>query len=339
MYRLLKPLLFRVPAEMAHEHAMTFFRLMQKVPGFCSTLGWLNRSPEELKRELFGLTFPNPIGLAAGFDKDAKIIPLLSNAGFGFLEVGTVTPLPQPGNPKPRLFRFPQEEAILNRMGFNNAGADAMAVRLKKRRLRQHITTPIGINLGKNKITPEEDAPRDYALAFERLKDLGDYFVVNVSSPNTPGLRNLQSTKSLEDILKAMKNVCDAIVPPILLKLAPDLENDEIITIAEAAADIGYAGIILTNTTLSREKVSKAIPFGAGGISGQPLRDRSREILQLAHKATSLPIISVGGINSTEETLWRLDHGASLVQIYSALIYQGPFLPRRIMRGLAESRS
>lgn len=296
-----------------------------------------------LEVRLWGLSFPNPLGLAAGLDKDGVALGVWPHLGFGFVEVGTVTPQPQPGNPKPRLFRLPQDRAALNCMGFNNQGAAALAERL--RRLRQRLI-PIGVNLGKGKTTPLEAAATDYLASFRVLRELGDYFVINVSSPNTPGLRSLQAAKHLEPILAALQEENPA-KKPLLVKIAPDLDWPEIDAILELAQAYGLAGIIATNTTLRRDNLKTRFLPGlgplttaAGGISGAPLRERSTQIIRYIHQATGgqLPIIGVGGIFTLDDALEKLAAGASLLQVYTGWIYEGPSLVPRLLRGLAASR-
>ncbi len=293
-----------------------------------------------LQVKLWGLTFPNPIGLAAGFDKDGLGLAVWPSLGFGFVEVGTVTAQAQPGNPKPRLFQLPQDRAGLNRMGFNNQGAAALAERL--RQLPQH-RIPIGVNLGKSKVTPLEEAAADYLASFRLLKDLGDYFVVNVSSPNTPGLRSLQATEQLEPILVALQQENQG-QKPLLVKIAPDLDWPQIDGILELAQIHQLAGIVATNTTLRRDNLkTHSLPGGrplteeAGGISGAPLRARSTEVIRYIHQTTQgkLPIIGVGGIFTLADALEKLEAGASLLQVYTGWVYEGPGLVPRLLRGLA----
>lgn len=297
-----------------------------------------------LKQSLWGLSFPNPLGLAAGFDKDGIAAGMWSVLGFGFAELGTVTLHPQPGNPRPRLFRLVQDQAVLNRMGFNNHGAAAMAARLGSQDWGQH-PIPIGINLGKSKVTPLESAVSDYQESFRLLQGLGDYFVVNVSSPNTPGLRSLQDTERLGPILAALQDLNQG-QKPILLKIAPDLEPEAIAELVDLAMQQQLAGIIATNTTISREglqtqilpQTGKAIAEEAGGISGAPLRQRSTEVIRLIWQQTrgQLPIIGVGGIFTAEDAWEKITAGASLVQLYTGWIYEGPGSLPRIATGLLQ---
>lgn len=293
----------------------------------------------QLSQTLWGLKFSNPIGLSAGFDKDGVAANVWSSFGFGFAEVGTVTFHAQPGNPRPRLFRLPDDLAALNRMGFNNQGAAA----LQKRLQRRNFGIPIGINLGKSKITSLDSAAEDYLGSFRLLKSLGDYFVVNVSSPNTPGLRSLQATDQLEPILAALQTENQA-EKPLLIKIAPDLEREDIWAIVELAQRYQLAGIIATNTTIRRDglKTQKIggnpIQEEAGGISGAPVRARSTEVIRLIWEQTqgSLPIVGVGGVFSAEDAWEKITAGASLIQVYTGWIYEGPTMVKRILQGLGE---
>lgn len=306
-------------------------------------------SDERLKQTLWGLSFSNPIGLAAGYDKDGEALGAWSNFGFGFVEVGTVTLEAQPGNPRPRLFRLPTDLAILNRMGFNNQGAAAMAKRfslLAKEKIAQKI--PIGINLGKSKVTPLEKAAADYLGSFRLLKEWGDYFVVNVSSPNTPGLRSLQESTQLATILDAIQQENQG-QKPLLVKIAPDLDWEAIAQIIEIVKTYQLSGIIATNTTISRDglktkildKTGKSIAEEAGGISGAPLRKRSTEIIRFIWKQTrgTLTIIGSGGIFTAEDAWEKIIAGASLIQVYTGLIYEGPWMIRRLNEGLLQKLS
>jgi dihydroorotate dehydrogenase len=295
-------------------------------------------SDSRLEKTVFGITFPNPVGLAAGFDKDAKMFEDLAYCGFGFIEIGTLTPKGQPGNPQPRLFRLKEDKAIINRMGFNNEGVDAAIERLKKRKTK----TIIGGNIGKNKVTENEDAINDYILNFNALFDHVDYFVVNVSSPNTPGLRDLQEKEPLKHLLFSLMQVNNlkSIQKPILLKIAPDLTDSQLDDIIEIVNETKIAGVIATNTTISREglKTDKSLveEIGAGGLSGKPVRERSTEVIRyLATKSNkSFPIIGVGGIHSEQDALEKLDAGADLIQLYTGFIYEGPSLVKRINKAI-----
>ena len=292
-----------------------------------------------LKREVFGLTFENPVGLAAGFDKDGKYFRAMSSMGFGFLELGTVTPKPQDGNPQPRLFRLPQDEAIINRMGFNNEGVHALVERLKQGKPKNVI---IGGNIGKNKVTPNDKAHEDYVYCFEALFPYVDYFVVNVSSPNTPNLRELQDKEPLTKLLTMLQELNhqkDA-PKPILLKIAPDLNNAQLDDILEIVKDSKIAGIIATNTTISREglkeKKQRISEIGNGGLSGQPVKQRSTEVIRyLSTKSNGeLTIIGVGGIATPQDAIEKLEAGASLIQVYTGMIYEGPMMVKNINKAL-----
>jgi dihydroorotate dehydrogenase len=293
-----------------------------------------------LEREVMGLKFKNPVGLAAGFDKNAELVEELAEFGFGFIEIGTVTPLPQPGNEKPRMFRLPADEGLINRMGFNNQGVDVAAERLRRIKRNGLI---IGGNIGKNKITPNEEAVSDYIKCFDRLFDVVDYFVVNVSSPNTPGLRELQEKEPLKNILNTMqqRNRKNDISRPILLKIAPDLTDAQLDDIVEIVQETKIAGIIATNTTITRENLQseEILTRQTGGLSGKPVRERSTEVIRyLAQKSNgSFVIIGVGGIHSPEDAIEKLEAGASLIQVYTGFIYEGPGIVKRINEGILRS--
>lgn len=298
-------------------------------------------SPKQTRKtEALGITFAGPFGLAAGFDKDGKLIRPLADLGFSHIEVGTVTALAQPGNDRPRLFRLVADRALINRMGFNNLGAAKLAARLEKLRASKTTLPVIGVNIGKSKITPIEDAVTDYSTSAELLAPLADYLAVNVSSPNTPGLRTLQSTESLKPILEAV--MAKAGTTPVLVKIAPDLVDEEIVEIAGLAIELGLAGVIATNTTIARTGLktpaAKIEAIGAGGLSGAPLKTRSVEVLRLLNQviAGRIAIISVGGIETAADVQERLNLGANLVQGYTGFIYQGPFWARKINRELAQ---
>lgn len=329
LYRHLKPLLFRLDAERAHGLGKLALRAAASTPLGAS---WRRRNrvdDRRLEQRLLGLRFANPVGLAAGFDKDGDVVAAMPLLGFGFVEVGTVTPRPQSGNPRPRLFRHPAEESLQNRLGFNNRGMDALARRLE--RLRP-LPFPLGVNLGKNKATPQADALADYRLLLRRFAPLADYLVVNVSSPNTPGLRDLQSAEFLRPLLAEAVAIGDR---PVLVKIAPDLETAAAVDLCAAAVEAGAAGVIATNTTADLGLLTAADP-GGGGLSGAVLRERSFALLDALarelHGRTVL--ISVGGVDSPEEAYRRLRAGASLVQLYTALVYRGPGLVGEINRGL-----
>lgn len=298
---------------------------------------------KQLERQVFGLNFPNPVGLAAGFDKDGKHIPGLACLGFGFIEVGTVTPLAQDGNPQPRLFRLPKDKALINRMGFNNEGLDALVENLKKLRQQGALNgTLIGGNIGKNKVTPNETAVNDYLLCFDKLFPWVDYFVVNVSSPNTPGLRELQEKEPLTRLLNLLqeKNRAQTSPKPILLKIAPDLTDSQLDDIADIVRATGLAGVIATNTTISRADLntpeSEIAAIGMGGLSGAPVRERATVVIRYLRQklGKEVAIIGVGGIDSAQSAQEKLAAGADLVQVYTGLIYEGPGLVKRILEGL-----
>lgn len=340
MYRLIiKPIFFLLSPEKAHYTAMGLLKCWCAIPGGKSFVRWIfqKKSPD-LEREVFGLKFPNPVGLAAGFDKDARWVDELDCLGFGFVEIGTVTPLAQSGNDKPRLFRLPMDHALINRMGFNNAGADAAAIRLKKRNSR----IIVGGNIGKNKITANEDALLDYQKCMTALHDVVDYFVVNVSSPNTPGLRALQEKEPLMKILSNLQiqNKATLKPKPILLKIAPDLTNEQLDDIIDIVNQSGIAGVIATNTTISREGLRTPLTdvevIGAGGLSGIPVRERSTEVIRyLKTKSNNaFPVIGVGGIHSSEDAINKLKAGADLIQVYTGFIYEGPSIAKRILDGI-----
>lgn len=296
-----------------------------------------------LSQQVWGLDFENPVGLAAGFDKDGLAAGIWSSLGFGFAELGTVTLHAQPGNPRPRLFRLPLDQAALNRMGFNNQGAAALATNLQGLWQQRSRQIPIGINLGKSKVTPLEAAAADYEGSFRQLQELGDYFVVNVSSPNTPGLRSLQATEQLAPILETLQQANTA-RKPLLVKIAPDLEWEAIADVIALAQRYQLAGIIATNTTISRdnlrtqviEQTGNPVTEEAGGISGAPVRQRSTDVIRFIYQQTqgSLPIIGVGGIFSAEDAWAKITAGATLVQVYTGWIYEGPWMVRRILEGL-----
>jgi dihydroorotate dehydrogenase len=326
VYPLLRPLLFRLEPEAGHAAGMAALRAVQALPFARS-----HRSVDpRLRQSLFGREVPNPVGLAAGFDKDAVAVRGLAALGFGFVEVGTVTPLAQAGNPRPRLFRFPEAESLQNAMGFNNAGMDVLRRRLQA---IYPLDVPLGINIGKNKATPPERALDDYETLLRGLADLGDYLVVNLSSPNTPGLRDLQNESFVRSVLGIAAGITSK---PVLVKIAPDLEPEAAADLGEVAVEAGAAGILATNTTTDYALLPGAKDFG--GISGKVLREKSFRVFEAVARRLfgRTVLISVGGIDSGEEAWRRLRAGASLVQVYTALIYQGPGLVRRINRELLE---
>jgi len=336
MYFLLKPILFKFDPEKVHYFVTRNLKRFNRFPGGAalSKAIWAINDPR-LEKEVFGLKFKNPVGLAAGFDKNADVISEMANLGFGFIEVGTVTPLPQDGNPKPRMFRLPADGGLINRMGFNNMGMDVVAEHIASYRKNTPASQKgiiIGGNIGKNKVTPNEEAVNDYIKCFDRLFDLVDYFVVNVSSPNTPGLRELQEKEPLMNLLSTLqqRNSKNGISRPILLKIAPDLTNSQLNDIVEIVQQSGIAGVIATNTTISRDGLVSPgqLKNETGGLSGKPVAKRSTEVIQYLFEKSkgSFPIIGVGGIHSPEDALDKIAAGASLVQLYTGFIYEGPGL-------------
>ncbi len=341
MYKtLIRPILFTKAPENAHYFSFNWIKRLFKIPGVSSIANSIyNYKDESLEVECFGLKFPNPVGLAAGFDKDAKLFDELSAFGFGFIEVGTLTPVGQAGNPQPRLFRLPEDQSLINRMGFNNGGVEEAIERLKKKK----TGVLIGGNIGKNKVTPNENAVDDYKKCFHALHPYVDYFVVNVSSPNTPNLRELQEKEPLKALLQTLQQEGTSYQSqkPILLKIAPDLTNEQLDDIIDIMVEIKLDGLIATNTTISREglKTSKSTveEIGAGGLSGKAVRSRSTEVIKyLSQKSGgAFPIIGVGGINTAEDAIEKLEAGATLVQVYSGFIYEGPSMLKRINKGIA----
>lgn len=331
---LLKPLLFRLPAETAHELGMAALEYGLGFPGMKAVSRALTEDSGLLSSERFGLRFENPIGIAAGFDKNARVVNELAALGFGFVEIGTVTFRPQPGNPKPRLFRLPEDGALINRLGFNNEGAEAIAGRL--RRLKRSCV--VGVNIGRNKDVPNEEALENYLATFDLVHEFSDYVTVNVSSPNTPNLRELQSAESLAELLGGIQaRNCELGAKPILVKIAPDLSEAELGEIAAITLECGISGIIATNTTVSRTGLVSD-PGESGGLSGRPLRSRSTQVVStlFRHLGGRIPVIGVGGVFSAEDAFEKIAAGASLVQIYTGFVYGGPGCARRIKRGLSE---
>ena len=335
MYKLfIRPLLFSLDPEKAHHFTFKYLKLIHKIPFVPSLIRAIYQVEHpSLHREVFGLHFKNPIGLAAGLDKDATLYQELSNLGFGFIEIGTITPKPQLGNPKKRLFRLIDDKGIINRMGFNNEGVAAAVERLKKNK-----SVLIGGNIGKNKATPNEEAVNDYLICFEQLFDYVDYFVVNVSSPNTPNLRSLQEKEPLKQLLNTLqdKNLAKEKPKPILLKIAPDLTDEQLLDIIEIVKETHIAGVIATNTTISREGLHSDNKKETGGLSGKPLCKRATEVIRFLSEKSgkAFPIIGVGGIFSEEDALEKLEAGASLVQLYTGFIYEGAGLIKRINKKL-----
>ncbi|MFZ0391482.1 MAG: quinone-dependent dihydroorotate dehydrogenase [Calditrichia bacterium] len=336
MYKFIRKLLFLFPPEFIHNIVIFIFKL----PLVSRILGRFYRFEHPaLQRKLFGLTFPNPVGLAAGLDKDGEIFRQMGHLGFGFVEIGTVTPLPQPGNPKPRLFRLISDEALINRMGFNNRGVAAMVRRLRNK----PAGLLVGGNIGKNKMTPNAQALQDYEKCFRALHPHVDFFVVNVSSPNTPDLRKLQEKETLAGLLQHLirLNNEQTLRRPVLLKVAPDLSEPQLDDIIDIVQQTGIAGIVAVNTTIGRKGLSekgaaKAKEIGDGGLSGKPLSARSTEVIRYLHRKSGgkIPIVASGGVMSTEDALEKLDAGASLVEIYTGFVYEGPGLIREINRKL-----
>lgn len=345
MYKLIRPLLFLLDAEKIHHLTFHLLQFTGKLPGFDRLFRYLFEvNDKRLERHFLGLTFRNPVGLAAGFDKDAKAVDSLAAFGFGFIEIGTVTPRPQPGNEKPRLFRLPADRALINRMGFNNDGASAAARRLAQRTSR----VIIGGNIGRNKSTANEDALNDYLQCFDALYPYVDYFVVNVSSPNTPGLRQLQEREPLSQLLGAIKqrSLAREVPRPVLLKIAPDLSNEQLDDVVAILRETHADGVIATNTTVSREGLSTPVAeiqrIGNGGLSGAPLRTRANDVVRYLRRqlGPDFLIIGCGGIMSADDALERLRSGADLIQVYTGFIYEGPGFVRRINRRiLSEMKS
>lgn len=350
MYRFIRNILFRFPTESVHYFSMNCLKLL------CS-MGIVRRilassfsaNHHRLRRTVAGIDFKNPVGLGAGFDKNARYLRELETLGFGFVEIGTVTPLPQAGNDKPRLFRLPEDQALINRMGFNNDGVKTIAARLKQWREREDAKKGsardrlvVGGNIGKNKQTPNEDAWKDYDTCFRELHPWVDYFVVNVSSPNTPGLRELQEKESLGKILRHLQMINNgkAVAKPIFLKIAPDLTHDQVDDVIDLALEIKLDGLVASNTTISRAGLKtpedRLTSIGAGGLSGKPVKQRATEIVNYIHKRTGgqLPLIASGGIFNDEDAKEKLVAGASLVQVWTGFIYEGPSIVKNICRGL-----
>ncbi len=340
MYCLLKSFLFRLDPEKAHHLTFSLIKKISSIPGMSLLINKMYCFDDErLKRNIFGLKFMNPVGLAAGLDKDAKLFNELGNLGFGFIEIGTLTPKAQAGNDKPRLFRLIPDQAIINRMGFNNEGVDAAVERLKKRKNKSVI---IGGNIGKNKVTPNEDAVNDYVINFNALYDVVDYFVVNVSSPNTPNLRDLQEKEPLTKLLNTLQDLNNTKKhpKPILLKIAPDLTDSQLDDIIDIVKTTKIAGVIATNTTISRDGLStpkdQIEKIGAGGLSGKPLTKRSTEVIRYLKlkSGNAFPVIGVGGIHSANDAIEKINAGADLIQLYTGFIYEGPALIKEINKAI-----
>jgi dihydroorotate dehydrogenase len=330
--RFVRPLLFSLDPEMAHRLAIVCLHVASRLPAASRGLKFLR--PPAKPKTLFGLNFPHPVGLAAGFDKNGVAIPAWAALGFGFIEIGTVTAKPQPGNPKPRIFRLPEQAALINRLGFNNHGADAMA-----RHLRKLVSSgrwpavPIGINIGKSRVTPLKQATEDYLYSFGLLREFADYIVLNVSSPNTPGLRELQEPAALSQLLGAIGDANQITRKPILVKLAPDLSTNELHAILSTCEENKVAGIIATNTTVDHSSIPPALDE-EGGLSGGPLREKSTALVHAITARSKIPVIACGGISDAESAREKIDAGAQLLQIYTAYIYRGPGLLREIGKEL-----
>jgi dihydroorotate dehydrogenase len=358
MYKIIRSILFMFDAEKVHHFSMNALRILCSIPFFKKIITKTfkshestNLEPSTLNLQLLGLSFKNPIGLAAGFDKNAKYLNELEALGFGFVEIGTVTPLPQDGNPTPRLFRLPKDKALINRMGFNNDGAQKIAERLKnwqtannKQQTTNNKRLLIGGNIGKNKITPNETAWKDYEICFNALHDYVDYFVVNVSSPNTPGLRELQEKEPLKKILTHLQNLNAKLLnpKPILLKIAPDLTQTQIDDVIDLAQEINLDGLVAANTTIDRTKLittnAELETIGAGGLSGLPLKERATEMVKYINQKTNgkIPIIASGGIFTGEDAKEKLEAGAYLVQVWTGFVYEGPSIVKKITSYLAK---
>jgi dihydroorotate dehydrogenase len=350
MYPLLRRIFFRFAPEPVHHFSMSFFKLLCSNPVSKGILKGLFSPKKTVNKPYYtlGLTFKNKVGLAAGFDKNAEYLRELEVLGFGYVEIGTVTPLPQPGNDQPRVFRLPQDKALINRMGFNNEGVKVVAERLKNWKVNNtkkkagKLPLTIGGNIGKNKVTPNEDAWKDYEICFKELHPHVDYFVVNVSSPNTPGLRELQEKESLRKILTHLQQLNQAyeIQRPILLKIAPDLSMEQIDDVIDLAQEINLDGLVVTNTTISREGLtterSAVDAMGTGGLSGAPLRLKSTKILRYISQKTNrkIPIMASGGIFTAEDANEKIEAGATLVQVWTGFIYMGPAIVKQICKSI-----
>ena len=335
--RLVRPLLFSLDAETAHRVTI---ELLRGASHFDLALRVLRSfQPPSKPKTLFGLTFPNPIGLAAGLDKNGVALPAWAALGFGFIEIGTVTAKPQPGNPEPRIFRLPQQQALINRLGFNNDGADAIAERLRSlRRTKRWPAVPVGINIGKSRATPLEHATEDYLYSFRLLRDFADYIALNVSSPNTPGLRELQEPRKLSELLQAIGNEPGTATNPLLIKISPDLSPIELEVILNVCAENGVAGIIATNTTLDHSSVPPELDE-EGGLSGAPLREKATALMRDIVAKSAIPVIASGGICDAGSAREKLQAGAELVQLYTGFVYCGPRLLREIMESVLQDRN
>ena len=339
---IVRPALFQMDPEQAHDRGRSALMTLGRIPGLCALLRSYNQVKEDKPVQLFGLEFPNRVGLAAGMDKDGEFVRAIEALGFGHAEVGTVTPKAQPGNPRPSLFRYPERHSLINRMGFNNQGAEAMLNCLTKSYPKGKRRMPVGVNIGKAKSTPLDQAVEDYLACFHVLADQADYFTINISSPNTQGLRELQSAEYLRDLLQALRDANRSHAKklgraphPMLLKIAPDLTFPEIDVIVGVLLELGYDGIIATNTTIARPDGFTSNEMG--GLSGGAfIRQRSNEVINYIHRATlgRLPIIGVGGIDSPEAAGEKMDAGAAMVQLYTGWVYRGPFFARELAKAL-----
>src|SRR6266513_2570636 len=331
-HSLVRPLLFSLDAEAAHHFTIASLRSASR---FDLALRALKQfAPPSNPKTLFGLTFPNPIGLAAGLDKNGVALPAWAALGFGFVEIGTVTAMAQPGNPKPRIFRLPAQQAVINRLGFNNDGADVIAKRLRGLRQSQRWpAVPVGINIGKSRTTPLERAADDYLYSFRLLRDFADYITLNVSSPNTPGLRELQEPRKLSELLQAINNEPEAATKPLLIKISPDLSSSELEPILNVCVENGVAGIIATNTTLDHSSVPPERDK-EGGLSGAPLREKATVSVREIVARSTIPVIASGGICDAESAREKFEAGAQLIQLYTGLVYRGPRLLREIAKEL-----
>ena len=331
--RLLRPIFFSLDPEEAHDAVLAMLETASELslgPGLIRLAAGKSVPPSP--RTVAGITFPNPVGLAAGMDKNALALPAWEALGFGFAEIGTVTALPQPGNPKPRLFRYPHQQALINRFGFNNEGCEAVAARLEGLQASgRWPSIPVGINIGKSKVTPAEKAHEDYLVSYKRFYALGDYVVINVSSPNTPGLRDLQSTEALGKIIRTLRDWEGESRRPLFVKVAPDLAEEDLLAIVRLAESEQLSGLIATNTTLDHSSIPAA-EDQTGGLSGEPVRARSLNALQIIRRQTKLPVIACGGISDAASARERFDAGADLLQIYTSFIYQGPGILRKLSK-------
>ena len=331
--RFVRPLLFSFDPETAHHLTLDLLRIASHADPLLNVLRNFRPSPHP--KNVFGVNFPNPIGLAAGFDKNGVALPAWEALGFGFIEIGTVTAKAQPGNPKPRIFRYPEQSALINRLGFNNDGADVVAERLRKlRESGRWPSVPVGINIGKSKVTPLPEAAADYRYSFQRLHPFADYVALNISSPNTPGLRSLQTREALSILLQAVRHENEGVQKPIVVKIAPDLQTNELEEIVTMCEENQVAGIIATNTTLDHS----AIPVARneeGGLSGGPLRERSTECIRAIAARSTIPVIASGGIVDPDSAREKFEAGAQLLQLYTGYIYRGPGLLREIVNGLS----